>query len=173
MLKVWRYITQDYARNKEQPKFIFILAFFRLTNWFARERKSFKWFLGIPIMVLYRIIVEDILSVELRASTKVGKGLKIEHGYALVVNAHAVIGDNVHLRHSTTIGCKMMEDGSEGPSPTIGNNVEVGSNSVILGGIKIGDYAKIGSGSVVVHDVPEHSVVVGNPAHVIKKFKNN
>jgi serine acetyltransferase len=119
-------------------------------------------------MVLYRIIVEYILCVELRASTNVGPGLKIEHGYALVINDRTVIGRGVHLRHCTTIGCVKLPDGSQGPSPVIGDFVEVGANAVILGGINIGHHAVIGAGSVVVTDIPEYAVAVGNPALVVK-----
>ncbi len=163
-----KYIFQDYKRNRGHVKIIFILAFFRMVNLFARSKGSLLWWIGVPLMVLYRFIVEYILCVELRASTKVGPGLKIEHGYSLVINDRTVLGENVHLRHCITFGCVLMPDGTQGPSPVVGNNVEFGANSVIIGGIKIGDNAKIGAGSVVVKDVPPNAVVVGNPARVIK-----
>jgi len=167
-----RYLFQDYARNRGQVKIIFILVFFRLVHPFARRKKSSLWWLGVPLMVLYRVIVEYILCVELRAPTRVGPGLKIEHGYALVINDRTIIGRNVHLRHCTTIGCVKRPDGSQGPSPVIGDNVEVGANSVILGGITIGDNVKIGAGSVVITDIPANAVAVGNPARVIKYCEN-
>ncbi len=163
-----KYIFQDYRRNRGHVKIILILAFFRIVNLFARSKRSLVWWLGVPLMVIYRVIVEYILCVELRASTKVGPGLRIQHGYSLVVNDRTIFGKNVHLRHCTTFGCIMMPDGSQGPSPIVGDNVEFGANSVIIGGIKIGDNAKIGAGSVVVKDVPPNAVVVGNPARIIK-----
>lgn len=165
---MFNYLFQDYHRNRGHLKIIFILAFFRLVNLFARNKGSLVWWLGVPLMVIYRVIVEYILCVELRASTKVGPGLKIEHGYSLVVNDRTVLGRNVHLRHCTTFGCVIKPDESQGPSPVVGDNVEFGANSVIIGGINIGDNAKIGAGSVVVKDVPPNAVVVGNPAKVIK-----
>jgi putative colanic acid biosynthesis acetyltransferase WcaB len=163
-----RYLFQDYARNRGHLKIIFILASFRLVNLFAANKGSLLWWLGVPLMVIYRVIVEYILCVELRAATKVGPGLKIEHGYSLVINDRTIIGRNVHLRHCTTIGCVALPDGSQGPSPIIGDNVEIGANSVILGGITIGDNAKIGAGSVVIKNVPANAVAVGNPARVVK-----
>jgi len=163
-----KYLFQDYQRNRGHVKIIFILVFFRMVNLFARSKGSLVWWLGVPLMVIYRVIVEYILCVELRASTKVGPGLRIEHGYSLVVNDRTILGKNVHLRHCTTFGCVMMPDGSQGPSPVVGNNVEFGANSIIIGGIKIGDNAIIGAGSVVVKDVPPNAVVVGNPARIIK-----
>jgi len=165
-----RYLFQDYDRNRGHVKIIFILAFFRLVNLFARNKRSLLWWAGVPLMVIYRFIVEYILCVELRAATRVGPGLKIEHGYSLVINDRTVIGRNVHLRHCTTIGCVALSDGSQGPSPIIGDNVEIGANSVILGGISIGTNAKIGAGCVVVKDVPANAVAVGNPARIIKYF---
>jgi len=161
------YLFQDYARNRGQVKIIFITVFFRLAHLFARNKKSFIWYLGIPLMVAYRIIVEYILCVELRAATRIGPGLKIEHGYALVINDRTVIGKNFHVRHCVTIGCQMMPDGSQGPSPVIGDNVEVGANACIIGGLTIGNNVKIGAGSVVVKDVPPGTVVAGNPARII------
>jgi len=121
----------------------------------------------MPVMISYRIIVEYIFCIELRASTIVGKNLKVEHGYALVINDNVIIGDNVHLRHCTTIGCKKMSDGSQGPSPVIEDNVEIGAQSVILGEITISEGVKIGAGSIVIHDIPPYSVVVSSPAHII------
>lgn len=164
---MFRYIFQDYKQNQGQIKIIFILAFFRLVNLFARRKHSLIWWLGVPLMVLYRVIVEYILCVELRAATSVGSGLKIEHGYSLVINDRTVIGKNFHVRHCVTIGCVKLPDGSQGLSPVFGDNVEVGANAIILGGIKIGDNAKIGAGAVVTKDVPANSVAVGNPARII------
>lgn len=170
---MFRYLFQDYSNNRGHVKIVFILVFFRLVNVLARRKHSLLWWLGVPLMVIYRVIVEYILCVELRASTKVGPGLKIEHGYSLVINDRTVIGRNVHLRHCITFGCVKMPDGSQGPSPVVGDNVEVGANSVILGGITIGDNAKIGAGSVVIRDVPPNTVVAGNPARVIKSVEED
>ena len=164
---MFRYIFQDYYNNKGQVKIIFILSFFRLVNRLARRKHSLLWWLGVPLMVIYRVIVEYILCVELRAATQVGSGMKIEHGYSLVINDRTIIGTNFHVRHCVTIGCVKMPDGSQGPSPVIGDNVEVGANAIILGGIKIGNNASIGAGSVVTKDVPPGTIVVGNPARII------
>lgn len=94
-------------------------------------------------------------------STKIGEGLLMAHAYATVLNAES-IGDNFSFIHCTTIGKK-------GESrPTIGNNVSLGANVVIVGGVKIGNNVTIGAGTVVVKDVPDNSVAVGNPAKVIE-----
>jgi putative colanic acid biosynthesis acetyltransferase WcaB len=168
---MFRYIFQDYQASKGQVKIVFILSFFRLVSLFARRRHSILWWLGIPLMIVYRIIVECILCVELRAATRIGSGMRIEHGYSLVINDRTVIGKNFHVRHCVTIGCVKLPDGSQGPSPVIGDNVEVGANAVILGGINIGDNAKIGAGAVVIRDVPPDAIAVGNPARIIRPDK--
>lgn len=94
-------------------------------------------------------------------STKVGVGLKYAHPYSTVLNAES-IGDNFSCIHCVTIGKK------DNHRPRIGNNVSVGCHVTIIGNINIGNNVIIGAGSVVVKDIPDNAVVVGNPARIIK-----
>ena len=165
------YIFQDWKVNQEgSSKSRFILLMFRVTQILGR--------LPVPLLSsffrnFYILIVEWILGVELPWDTKVGSDLRLIHGVGLVVNNGTIIGQNCILRHSTTIGNKKLDNGSYTGSPQIGNNVEVGSNVVIIGPITIGNNAVIGAGSVVVKDVPVGAVVVGNPAKVIRVLNCN
>lgn len=165
-------IKADWAANRQNPKAQIVLLIFRIAHEFAVRKHSggrIVWALGVPVLIAYRVLIEWILCIELPAKTKVGPGIKIFHGQGLVVNDHTTIGSNCVLRHCTTIGCSMLPDGSQGPSPVIGNNVEIGSNVVIIGGVEIGDNSVIGAGAVVVKDIPSSVVVVGNPARIVKR----
>ena len=94
-----------------------------------------------------------------------GGGTRFPHrALGVVINKDCVIGENCTIGKGVVIGGR-----SGNPVvPIIGDSVLVGSNAVVIGPVKIGKGAQIGAGAVVVHDVPEYSVVVGNPAHVIK-----
>jgi putative colanic acid biosynthesis acetyltransferase WcaB len=103
------------------------------------------------------------LGIELNHKAKVGPRLRLHHGYGLVVHESAVIGSDCTLRHGTTIGNRRESD----DCPVIGDRVDIGCSSVIIGRIEIGDDAKIGAGSVVLHDVPAGCTVAGNPARPV------
>lgn len=160
----------DRARNSGNLKMLVALFSFRVAHLASRHRKlnTLANLYAIPVILTHRFLTEWLFCMELPAATEIGKGLIIDHGYALVINKHTVIGQNCRIRHGVTIGCKTNEDGTQGPSPRIGDSVEIGANATIIGDILIGDRAIIGAGAVVVKDVPEKAVVAGNPARVIK-----
>ena len=84
----------------------------------------------------------------------------IAHPYSTIINAES-IGSNFSCIHCTTIGAYKGR-------PVIGDNVSLGANVVIIGNIHIGNNVTIGAGSVVVKDLPDNCVAVGNPARIIK-----
>lgn len=160
-------IFQDWSANKANPKVQIFLLFFRLSR-LIRKGGPFALIVGFPVLIIYRCFFEWFLGIELPWGTQVGKGFRIHHGVGLVVNDRVVIGEGVLLRHCTTLGVKETGEFGTGAAPRIGNYVDIGCNVVILGGVNIGDYAKIGAGSVVLKDVPAWGIVVGNPGRVIR-----
>ena len=172
MNNLFAYLFQDWKVNTTNHKARLVLLMFRLAQMLRHWPMPFFVF-SVPYLVLYRVLVEWLLGVELPWNTQVGPNLKLYHAQALVVNDRTTIGANCTLRNSTTIGHKLLADGSYSKSPKIGNNVDIGSNAVIIGPVTIGNNAVIGAGSVVVKDVPADTVVAGNPAKVIRKLNTH
>jgi len=161
----------EVKNNRSDFRQHLIIQLYRVAHWasLARKRSMFFWPIAVPILVSYRLMTEWCFQLELPAATQIGKRLIIDHGFALVVNKHTVIGDDCRLRHCVTLGCKVNPDGTQGASPRIGDRVDVGAGAIIIGNIEIGDDAIIGAGAVVTKSVPAGAVVAGNPARIIKQ----
>lgn len=157
-------VIQDWKTNFIKGKIIMTL--FRIAHLATLNRIIF--IIMIPYLVLYRIIVEWILCIEIPYKLKVGKGLRIAHAQALVIHDSTVIGNNCTIRQCTTIGKKLKPNGNYSLSPKIGNNVDIGANVCIIGDVTIGDNAIIGAGTVIVKSIPANTIAVGNPARIIK-----
>ncbi|WP_276965395.1 serine acetyltransferase [Chryseobacterium sp.] len=97
--------------------------------------------------------------------TQIGEGFYLGHFGSLVINPKTVIGKNCNIAHGVTIGKKKKKK-NEG-YPVIGDEVWIGTNAVIVGGITIGNNVLIVPNSYVNFDVPSDSVVIGNPAKII------
>jgi len=124
---------------------------------------------GVPILprVLSQL-ARWLTGVEIHPSAKIGTGFFIDHGMGVVVGETAEIGDYVTLFQGVTLGGTGKERGKR--HPTLGNHVVVGAGAKILGGITIGDNVKIGANSVVLKNVPANSTVIGVPGRVIKSM---
>lgn len=99
--------------------------------------------------------------------TKIGKGLYIGHFGTIIINKDVIIGNNCNIAPNTTIG--ETNRGKQKGSPTIGNLVWIGTGVVIVGKISIGSNVMIAPNSFVNVDVPDNSLVIGNPAKIISK----
>ncbi|QCX53418.1 serine O-acetyltransferase [Elizabethkingia sp. JS20170427COW] len=99
--------------------------------------------------------------------TEIGEGFYLGHWGALVINPKTKIGKNCNIAQGVTIG--QQNRGKKQGIPVIGDEVWIGTNAVIVGGISIGNDVLIAPNAYVNFDVPDHSVVVGNPASIIPK----
>jgi serine O-acetyltransferase len=108
----------------------------------------------------------SLTGIDIHPGAKLGRRLFIDHGMGVVIGETAEIGDDVLIYQNVTLGGTGKEKGKR--HPTLGNHVVVGTGAKVLGNILIGDYVKIGAGSVVVKPVPEYSTVVGVPGRVVR-----
>jgi len=104
--------------------------------------------------------------VEIHPAARIGDALFIDHGAGVVIGETAELGDNVTLYQGVTLGGTGFARGKRHPS--VEDDVVVGSGAKLLGPITVGTRSKIGANSVVIHDVPANSTVVGNPGHPVR-----
>lgn len=102
--------------------------------------------------------------IQIPVGTNIGPGLRISHFGSIVINPAAVIGKNFSIAQGALIG---SAEGKHRGVPTIGDNVIMCANSMVVGGVHIGDYTMIAPGAFVNFDVPAHSIVIGNPGRII------
>jgi serine O-acetyltransferase len=104
--------------------------------------------------------------IEIHPAAQIGNGLFIDHGMGVVIGETARIGNDVTLYQGVTLGGTGFATGKR--HPTVQDNVTIGSGAKLLGPITVGHGSKIGANSVVIHDVPANSTVVGNPGHPVR-----
>ena len=122
---------------------------------------------GVPLLPrLLAYLTAAVTGVEIHPAARIGRGLFIDHGAGVVIGETAWVGDDVTIYQGVTLGGTGFARGKR--HPTVGNEVMIGAGSALLGPIEVGDRCKIGANSVVIHDVPPNSTVVGNPGHPVR-----
>jgi serine O-acetyltransferase len=124
---------------------------------------------GAGVPVAPRVIAHAARAatgVEIHPGAEIGEGLFIDHGAGVVIGETAEIGRNVTIYQGVTLGGTGFAAGKR--HPTVADNVTIGSGAKLLGPIEVGECAKIGANTVVIHDVPPNSTVVGNPGHPVR-----
>jgi serine O-acetyltransferase len=109
--------------------------------------------------------VSEIFAVDIHPAVPVGSGVFIDHATGLVVGETAVIGNDVSILHEVTLGGTGKERGDR--HPKVRDGVLLCAGAKVLGNVEIGREAKVGAGSVVLHDVPPRATVAGVPARVV------
>src|SRR3954470_4061264 len=123
--------------------------------------------IGVPIVPHGLAYAAKITTgVEIHPAAAIGEALFIDHGAGVVIGETAEIGDNVTLYQGVTLGGTGFARGKR--HPTVEDDVVVGSGAKLLGPIRVGQGAKVGANSVIIHDVPANSTVVGNPGHPVR-----
>lgn len=126
--------------------------------------RFFRWLKikGIPaqpLRFIFERFIEITTGISIPVECEIGRGLRIHHFGGIMLHPSVSIGENCTIYHEVTIGDK----GGYGKAAKIGNNVLIGAGAKIIGDITIGNNCKIGSNAVVNRNIPNNSVVFGNP----------
>ena len=122
--------------------------------------------IGIPLFPrLISHTARFLTGIEIHPGAKIGRGVVIDHGMGVVIGETAIVGDYTLIYQGVTLGGTGKEKGKR--HPTIGDRVVVGAGAKVLGNIHVGDYARVGAGSIVLRDVPANCTAVGVPSRNI------
>jgi serine O-acetyltransferase len=110
--------------------------------------------------------MRTLTGIEIHPAARIGEGIFIDHGMGVVIGETAELGEDVTLYQGVTLGGTGFATGKR--HPTVEDNVTIGSGAKLLGPITVGHGAKVGANTVVIHDVPPNSTVVGNPGHPVR-----
>jgi len=136
------------------------LAFHRLTH--ALEGAGLR----LPARLLSQL-ARWLTGIEIHPGATIGRRVFIDHGMGTVIGQTAVIEDDCTLYQGVTLGGTGKRQGKR--HPTLGRGCVLGAGAKVLGDIRLGENVKVGAGSVVVEDVPDHCTVLGIPARVVGK----
>ena len=134
------------------------LQCYRVAHWLWTNRRK-------DMSYLIQMRTSEVFGVDIHPGARVGKGVMIDHAHSIVIGETAVVGDNVSMLHSVTLGGTGKEDGDR--HPKIGNGVMIGAGAAVLGNIRVGGCSRIAAGSVVLQDVPPCKTVAGVPAKIV------
>ena len=107
----------------------------------------------------------EVFGVDIHPAARIGTGVMIDHAHSIVIGETAVVGNDVSMLHSVTLGGTGKEDGDR--HPKIGDGVLIGAGAKVLGNITVGRCSRIAAGSVVLTDVPPCKTVAGVPARIV------
>jgi serine O-acetyltransferase len=131
---------------------------YRLGHWLWQQgRRDFAYFIQMR--------TSELFGVDIHPNALIGQGIMIDHAHSIVIGETAVVGDNVSMLHSVTLGGTGKEE--EDRHPKIGDGVLIGAGAKVLGNIRVGHCSRIAAGSVVLHEVPDCTTVAGVPAKVV------
>ena len=134
------------------------LQSYRVGNWLWRK--------GRETLALYlQSRISETFNVDIHPAARIGRGIMIDHASGVVIGETAVVEDDVSMLHAVTLGGTGKESGDRHPKIRKGALLSTGAK--ILGNIEVGEYAKVGAGSVVLASVPARCTVAGVPARIV------
>jgi serine O-acetyltransferase len=139
---------------------LWALFFYRIANALYRRKVPY-----LPRLIT--ALGQFLTVVDIHPAATIGRRVFIDHGIGIVVGETAVIEDDVLIYQQVTLGGVSLEKGKR--HPTIKSGTVIGAGAKVLGNITIGNNVKIGANSVVVKDVPDNSTAIGIPARIIEK----
>jgi serine O-acetyltransferase len=142
---------------------LFFKGFLALTTYRVSHQ---LWHDGRRWLALYlQSVASEAFAVDIHPAARIGCGILLDHATSFVVGETAIIEDDVSILHEVTLGGTGKATGDR--HPIIRSGVLLGAGAKILGRVEIGTGAKVGAGSVVLHDVPPHKTVAGVPAVIV------
>jgi len=131
---------------------------YRVAHWlWQQDRRELAYFIQMR--------VSEVFGIDIHPAARIGQGIMIDHAHSIVIGETAVVGDNVSMLHSVTLGGTGKADGDR--HPKIENGVLIGAGAKVLGNITVGYCTRIAAGSVVLQDVPPCKTVAGVPARIV------
>lgn len=132
----------------------------------------YYWTHGREELALYfQSRISEVFGVDAHPAARIGKGILMDHATSIVIGETAVVDDDVSMLHEVTLGGTGKAHGDR--HPKIHRGVLIGAGAKIIGNVVVGEGAKVGSGAVVLDDVPPHVTVVGVPATIVGKTKSD
>ncbi len=160
-------IMATYDRDPACHRFLQPLLFFkgfqavqayRIANWLWRQKRK-------DLAYFFQMRCSEVFGVDIHPAARIGRGIMIDHAHSIVIGETAVVGDNVSMLHSVTLGGTGKEE--EDRHPKIGDGVLIGAGAKVLGNIEVGYCSRIAAGSVVLDAVPPCKTVAGVPARIV------
>lgn len=166
-LDLYRYEGDRSRKLAVKLRYLLFTPGYQFTYFFRKASLAKNPISGLFWKVCHRLCMLQT-QIQIPVGTEIGPGLRISHFGAIVVNPDAKIGKNFSIAQGALIG---SAQGRKAGVPVIGDNVIMSANSIVIGGVTIGDYAMIAPGAFVNFDVPAHSIVLGNPGQIIPSDK--
>ena len=134
------------------------LEAFRISHWLWHQDR--KW-----MALFFQSRVSQLFSVDIHPAARLGRGIMLDHGTVIVIGETAVVEDDVSIMQDVTLGGTGKEAGDRHPKIRRGVLLSLGAK--ILGNIEIGEYSRVGAGSVVLKSIPAGCTAVGVPARLV------